>query len=210
MDYTLAGLRQRIVDDKLDDDEFDPDIVDNFINDAQRDIFNQFELPFQEKIFEGSIPIGATMVELPQDVALIQSQYLAGAPNFANRKMKFTDFFQKNQDIINEKPSTPDTWTQYAGNILLSAPTDKEYKLTVFYVRKPKDLLQNQDIPEIPSEFSELLILGAFMRIQKRNEDFDLAQNTEAEYDKQLMQLVNRYGLRSTGPIKLPNQQIRG
>ncbi len=31
MEYNLAGIRKRVLVDKLDDEEFDPEIVDNFI-----------------------------------------------------------------------------------------------------------------------------------------------------------------------------------
>ena len=55
---TLADLRKRVMIDKLDDEDYEPEIIDNFLNDAQRDIFNQFELPFMEKIFIGDVPAG--------------------------------------------------------------------------------------------------------------------------------------------------------
>lgn len=208
MDYNLAGLRNRVLVDKLDDDEFDPNIVDNFINDTQRDIFNQFELPFQEKIFQGVIPAGSTMFQLPSDVAQIQSQTLAGVQNFGNRQVDWRAFFQAYPDADNATPGSPSQWTLYAGNVLLSAPTDKEYTMKLFYIRKPKTLSQNSDVPEIPEEFSELLILGAFRRILERNEDYDLAGQINAQYQAQLMQLVSRYGFReSDGPIKMKNRQ---
>lgn len=208
MDYNLAGLRQRVLVDKLDDDEFDPNIVDRFINDTQRDIFNQFELPFQEKIFQGTIPAGATMFQLPSDVALIQSQTLAGVRNFAQLKCDWRNFFQAYPDVANETPAQPSYWTQYAGNILLSAPTDQEYTMTLFYVKKPQKLEEDANVPELPEEFSELLVLGAFIRILKRNEDFDLAAQESIEYQRILTLLVNRYGFRAAdGPIKMKNQQ---
>ena len=37
---TLADLRKRVMIDKLDDEDYEPEIIDNFLNDAQRDIFN--------------------------------------------------------------------------------------------------------------------------------------------------------------------------
>ena len=211
MQYNLAGIRQRILVDKLDDDEFDPQIVDNFINDAQRDIFNQFELPFQEKIFQGTIPAGSTMFQLPNDLAQMQSQTIAGASGFDGRKVAWRDFFRAHPDVANATPGAPSQWTQYAGNILLSTPTDKDYTMTLFYIRKPKTLTQNSDVPEIPEEFSELLILGAFKRILERNEDFDLANEVEVDYQRILLQLVNRYGARDAdGPIIMKNMQRRG
>lgn len=205
MDYNLAGLRQRVLVDKLDDDEFDPNIVDNFLNDTLRDIHNQFELPFQEKIFQGTVPAGSTMFQLPSDVAIVQSQTFSGVKNFANMKMRWRDFFRSYPDAANESPAQPSAWTTYAQNILLNAPTDDEYTMTIFYIAKPVTLTANSDVPDLPEEFSELLVLGAFMRIQKRNEDYDLAQETEREYQRQLLNLVNRYGFRmADGPIKIP------
>lgn len=209
MNYTLAGLRQRVMIDKLDDEDFDPEIIDNFINDTQRDIFNQFELPFQEKIFSGVIPAGSTMFQLPADLAQVQSHSIAGVRNFMNNKARFRDFFYSYPDAVNEEPSQPSVWTQYAGNILLNAPTDKDYTLNTYYIRKPKVLDQDTSVPEIPEEFSELLILGALMRVHDRNEDSDLYDKVSAQYDRQLTLLAGRYGFRdSSGPIKMKNRQI--
>lgn len=211
MDYNLASLRQRVQVDKLDDEEFDPDIVDRFINDTQREIFNQFELPFQEKIFQGAIPAGSTMFQLPSDLALVQYWSMVGVSNFSQGKVAWRDFVYGNPDVQNTTPGAPSQWTNYAGNILLDRPTDKDYTLTLFYVRKPRRLQENSDVPEIPEEFSELLVLGAYRRILERNEDFDLAATVNAQYQAQLTLLVSRYGFReSNGPIKMQNRQIRG
>lgn len=209
MDYNLASLRQRVMIDKLDDEDFDPEIIDNFINDTQRDIFNQFELPFQEKIFQGAIPAGSTMFELPQDLALAQYWSLAGVSNFSNHNVTWRDFIHANPDVSNQQPGAPSMWTLYAGNVLLDKPTDKEYILTMYYVRKPRTLDQDTSVPEIPEEFSELLILGSLMRVHDRNEDSDLYDKVAGQYERQLNSLVNRYGFReSNGPIKMKNRQI--
>lgn len=210
MDYTLASLRHRVLVDKLDDDEFDSQIVDNFINDTQRDIFTQYELPFQEKIFSGTIPAGSTMFKMPNDVSLVQSHSVVGVPGFANGRMRFKDFFAQYPDAVNAPAQPISAWTLYGGNMLTSAPTDKDYTMMLFYIKSPTTLRADTDVPEIPEEFAELLVLGAFLRIQKRNEDFDLAQYTEADYARKLGELVDRYGMRTTGPIKMKNQQIRG
>lgn len=213
MEYNLAGLRQRILVDKLDDDEFDPQVVDNFINDAQRDIFNQYELPFMEKIFSGSIPTGSTMFTLPDDLAAIQSQVIT-APDGTQHDMQpgYLDFRTFNNMYPTPANNTPGSiyhWTLYAGNVLTSAPTDQDYTMTIFYIKKPKLLAQDEDVPEVPEEFAEALILGALMRIHERNEDTDLAASVSQSYTATMMQLVDRYGFRqSYGPIKMKNSQI--
>lgn len=214
MEHTLAGIRQRVLIDKLDDEEFDPGVVDRFINDTQRDIFNQYELSFQEKIFSGTIPAGSTMFKFPTDVAQIQSQVITGPDgsqsNIAKNYLGFRDFFTAYPTPAGNKPGGIGAWTLYANNMLTSTPTDKEYTMTIFYIKKPQTLVLGTDVPEIPEEFSELLVLGALERVQKRNEDYDLAAQTAIEYQRILGQLVNRYGSRKAdGPIIMKNRQIR-
>lgn len=210
MAYNLAGIRKRVLVDKLDDDEFEPEVVDNFINDTLRDIYNQFELPFQEKIFQGTIPAGASMFQLPDDLAIMQSQTMAGVPGFSRRQTRWRDFIQRNHDVANANAAAPGEWALYSNNILLSAPTDKEYTMTMYYIKRPKRLEQDTDVPELPEEFEELLVLGAYKRILDRNEDFDLGNAVGAQYQNILLQLVSRYGFReSDGPIKMKNTQRR-
>lgn len=210
MDYNLAGLRNRVIVDKLDDDEFEPQIVDNFLNDTLRDIYNQYELPFQEKIFQGTIPAGSTMFKLPSDVAQMQFQSVAGVSNFHAKKTNWRDFIRAHPDTLSATPSAPNNWTLYGGNILLDAPTDDDYTMTMYYIKRPVKLTQDSDVPELPEEFEELLVLGAFRRILERNEDYDLAASVEAQYQSKLVQLVNRYGFRDAdGPIIMKNRQRR-
>jgi len=210
MDYNLVGLRQRVRIDKLDDEEFDSSVIDNFINDTQRDIFNEYELPFQEKIFQGTIPGGSTMFQSPTDLAQLQSQTMVDVPGFSNQKMKWRDFFQTYPDNANATPGKPSNWTLYAGNFIFDKPTDADYTFTLFYIRKPKLLSGDTDVPEVPEDFAELLVLGAYIRVLKRNEDFDQAAFVQNDYDRLLDLLVARYGFREAdGAIKMKNQQIR-
>lgn len=207
MDYTLAGIRQRVLKDKLDDTEYDTDVVDGFINDTQRDIFNQFELPFQEKIFTGTIDAGTLMFRLPVDLALSQSQTVTSPEGLQhNIKSGYLDFqtFNERFPTPANNPAGPISyWTSYGGHMLLSQPTDVEYKMTSFYIKTPAKLVQDSDVPEIPEEFEEMLILGTLERIQDRNEDADLAAVTNQKYVKQLALLVARYGFRQQGQITM-------
>lgn len=212
MDYNLAALRKRVQIDKLDDEEFDPDVIDRFINDTQRDIFNEYELPFMETIFSGVIPAGVTLFKLPKDVAVIQSQTITqptdGAHNLKDGYISFREFNEWYTVPEINTPGAVNKWTLYSNNMLLACPTDKEYTMRMFYISKPITLIEDGSVPQIPEEFSELLVLGALLRIQKRNEDYDLAGFTEQEYNKQLGLMMNRYGFRkSDGPIKMKNKQ---
>lgn len=213
MEYNLATLRRDLALDLLDDEEYDPAILDRAINRAVREIFNQFELPFMEKIFSGTIPEGATMFNYPPDMALAQN-HVVTAPDGSQRNIEggylpFRDFNSVYPTPANNSPGAVAHWTSYGGKIILSRPTDKEYTLDLYYIKKPAKLLADTDVPEIPEEFSELILLGAYIRIAKRNEDTDLAQMALGDYAGQLNKLVERYGYRKTGPIKMKNRQIR-
>lgn len=214
MEYTLQAIRERVINDKLDDEEFDPGIVDRFINDTQRDIFNQYELSFQEKIFGGKLPSTSTMFALPEDLSQLQSAVVTDPSNAVHDIMgQYVDFRTFNR--MHPKPTSREAgaiehWTLYSGNIILSRPTDIEYELTVFYTKKPTKLELPTDVPEIPEEFSELLVLGAYIRCLERNEDFDLAAYMKSDYNNMLDMLVAKYGFRkANGPIKMKNRQIR-
>lgn len=209
MDYTLQGIVKRVQTDKLDDDEFDTGIIGNFVNDTQRDIFNQFELPFQEKIFAGTVPSSSSMFNVPADLALLQSVSMADVPGLSATRMNWRDFFAKYPDNTSAEPGKPTAWTLYAGNIIFDKPTDEDYVLTLFYIRKPIVLTVGTQVPEIPSEFEELLVLGAYIRCLKFNEDNDQANYHEGEYNKMLDLLVTRYGARiSPGSVKMRSSQI--
>ncbi len=209
MDYTLQAIVERVRVDKLDDDEFDTGIIGRFVNDTQRDIFNQFELPFQEKIFAGTVPETSSMVNTPTDLALLQSVSMTDVPGFAATRMNWKDFFEKYPDNTSAEPGKPSAWTLYAGNIIFDKPTDADYTLTMFYIRKPITLTTGTQVPEIPEEFAELLVLGAYIRCLKFNEDNDQAAFHEGEYNKLLDLLVTRYGGRiSPGSVKMKSGQI--
>ena len=210
MDYTLQAIVRRVQTDKLDDDEFDTGIIGNFVNDTQRDIFNQFELPFQEKIFAGTVPSTSFMFNVPTDLALLQHATLAGTPGFFGTRMPWRKFFEMYPDSANETPGKPTAWTLYAGNIVFDKPLDEDMTLTMFYIKKPVLLTTPTAVPEIPEEFAELLVLGAYIRCLKFNEDNDQAVYHEGEYNKMLDLLVTRYGGRlSPGAVKMGNQQIK-
>ena len=213
MEYNLAEIRRAVAVDMLDDEEFDPAIIDRAINRAQREIFNQFELSFMEKIFSGIIPVNSTIFKYPSDLALPQNHVVTSPEgsqkNIESLYMPFRNFTAVYPNPANNEAGEISRWTSYGGNILTSAPTDREYTLDLYYIKKPELLLADGDVPEIPEEFSELLVLGAYIRIAKRNEDTDLAQIALQDYAGQLNKLVERYGYRKTGPIKMQNKQIR-
>lgn len=212
MEYTLGTIRRDVLVDMLDDEEFDPEIVNRAINRAQREIFNQFELSFMEKIYAGDVSEGTTMIKYPADLAQVQNHVVTD-PEGSERSIEssyipFREFTSMFPDPSSNAPGELSYWTSYGGSIIFSQPLSKDYKLTLYYTKKPTPLLVDSDIPEVPEEFGELLALGAYIRIAKRNEDTDLANIAIQDYAGMLNKLVDRYGYRKTGPIKMKTRYV--
>lgn len=197
MAYNLSTIRDRVMIDKLDDEDFEPEVLDNFINDTQNEIFSRYELSFMQKIFKGTIPVGATMFSLPSDVGIVQQQTLTDVDNkttqFLAEPMSWKDFVARFPVPEVEEAGTPGCWCMYGGKILLDRPTDRAYTLTIYYVKKADALRDDQDVPEIPEEFGEVLVLGAYKRALERNEDFDLAAQIDTQYNNKLGDMISRY-----------------
>lgn len=204
MAYTLATLRNRVLDDKLDDTSFDPNIVDRFLNDAQRAVFNTYELPFMEKVFVGLLPSGGTIYTFPDDYQIEQSMVLTD-PSSVRRDLtdNYVDFRTFNSQYYLPTagtPGTPSVWTIHGNKMYIDKPTDQNYTLTLFYLKSPDTMENDNDVPEIPEAFSEVLVLGAYYRILQRNEDFDLALSIKnGDYTDELEKMVERLGKRQTG-----------
>lgn len=214
MEYKLSSIRNQVLDDKLDDTSFDPRVVDRFINATQREIFNTYELPFQEEVFSGTLPSGNRIFEFPEDLQALQSVVVT-SPDGLQRDItslyrRYKDFNQIYPTPSNNEAAPIYAWTSFAGKMYTAAPIDVNYTMDTFYLKKPDLLEDDEDIPEIPEEFQEALVLGAFKRVLERNEDFDLAAVIGNQYNDQLDRMVNRYGYRITGqPVVMaqPNRR---
>lgn len=212
MSYTLSGLRERLLVDKLDDEDFDTEVLDRFINDAQRDIFSESELPFTEKIFTGSLPTGTHMFELPGDVSHLQSLIITDSDghsmNIKDKQLDFQEFNSIYPNPLTNEPGRVMYWTIFGNKMIVSRPLDGEYTMTIYYNKVPKTLVADEDVPEVPEEFEEALLLGAFYRVQFREGDSDEGLLTKSEFRQKIEQMTNRYGFRvGSGPIKMKSRQ---
>lgn len=217
MAYDLAGIRQRVIEDKLDDPDYDTDIVDRFINDAQRSIFNTFELPFVEKVFAGILPSGGYIFTFPDDYQITQALKVVDptedVKDISENYMPFRDFNKAYPIPQTYETGPPSAWTLHGNRLYLSRPTDQAYTLELYYLKKPALLDDDADVPEIPSEWEELLVLGAYIRVLERNEDFDLAAfYRNGDYADELDKLAMRLGKRqSSKPVVMaqPRRTVR-
>ena len=214
MEYNLKSIRDQVLIDKLDDDTFDPEVVDRFINTVQRRIFNTFELQFMEQPFSGVLPAEQRVFGFPSDVQVVQKVIITSPEgtqkDITNLRMRYQDFSAKFPTPANNQAGPIESWTMYGGKMYTSRPTDVAYQMETYYIKKPTVLEADTDVPQIPEEFQELLVLGTFKLVLERNEDYDLAAVIGNQYNDLLDLMVSRYGFRLTGgPLKMaqPNRR---
>jgi hypothetical protein len=214
MAYNLEGIRTRVINDKLDDPEYSASVVDNFINDAQKGIFNQLHLPFLEAQTEDTLSEGDHTHAFPDDYQLSNAIILVSSTgaitNITSNYLTWREYIRLYPYAQGNQEATPSMWTNYGNTLYLSAPANDNYTLIFWYLKRADDLASDGDIPQLPSEFEELLVLGAYYRVLERNEDFDLASfYKDGDYTQELNKLATRYGSRQEGKPPVMSQPLR-
>ena len=94
-------------------------------------------------------------------------------------------------------------FTVFGGKLLYNVPDvsaeidedgdDKFYELSLYYLAKPLPLSQPTDVPVIPYEFGEVLVMGALARAERLRDNFDYAAIYENKYDELVTNMKLRY-----------------
>jgi hypothetical protein len=70
---------------------------------------------------------------------------------------------------------------------------EKFYTLDLYYLARPKMLVQPTDKPVIPYEYGEALLLGALARAEQLRDNFDYAQIYENKKEELITNMKERY-----------------
>jgi hypothetical protein len=214
MAYDLIGLRNRVLDDKLDDTSYSPSVVDNFINDTIRDIAMTYELPAFEEKEDAAIASGSNTFVLPTGYQMAQAFVILSADgnvkkDIGDNYVPFREFIRSYPMAETNEEGAPTFWTSHGGIIYLDRPVDQNYTATLWYLRTPTTLVDTTDVPEIDETFSEIIILGAYYRVLQRNEDYDLAAANEQAYNSKLDKMMVRTTKREGTTPHIMNQPQR-
>jgi len=203
MDYTLETLIS-ILHKRLQDEEFDSDMLTQFLNDSLNEILGEDKYPFMQRIdrytadshgeinlppaYAGTFYIYAKQGKEPRQ----ELKYIPPEEYFENtRRHTFV-------------------YTVFANTLFFRLRKDTEdegFSVTHLYLENPRPLVNSTDRTPIPPQYIEALILGALYRAEQIRDNFDFAQIYQNNQDQILTNMKMRYGpgnLSAKNQSKLP------
>lgn len=196
--YNLSGLTDRIKA-RLKDAQYSDTDIQQFINDAYFDILGDTAYQFLEKAYRASTQDGGPMFLPPDYQTLIHLTATKDHNKHALRYIPSRQFFDtgKNASVKNY------TYTIFGNQLYYSLPDiegeldeegdEKFYTLDLYYLARPKMLVQPTDTPVIPYEYGEALLLGALARAEQLRDNFDYAQIYENKKEELITNMKERY-----------------
>lgn len=208
MAYNLGTLVST-AQSRLRDTSFSSTLLKQFCNDAQRELFNNHRLRFMESSTPMTTSTGSqSLSSLPSNFQLALDLRITSPASYATLLQFMTeDDFDKSYP----QPSlagngVPFLWYDSAGIPKIFPQADAlGYTITMRYLKTPVELSADADVPEIPAEFQEILILGMIVRAEQTKENFDQAMYLQQGLDELILDMVKRFGFRQAGgPIIMP------
>jgi hypothetical protein len=208
MAYNLGALVTK-VQQRIRDTGYSTTEIKDYINDTQNDIFNEYRIPFMETTInytltpsESDITDGAG---LPANY--VQALDLLLTTDGQERLLRYNDIrvqdsqYPDSDDLTAHTAGTPYNWYNYADTIrVFPAPAEAD-TVKLRYFKKPTEIESDAAIPEIPSEFAEILVVGAAYRVLQVKDNYDQAGILQNKYDELLQKLVFKYSYKQVGTV---------
>ena len=217
MPYQLSDIVTK-VQQRVRDTGYSSTEITNYINDTQNDVFNEYALPFMQSTQDYTLTIDEPDITngsgLPADYA--QAITLVNTFNGNKEVIPYIDFtvleeeYPDPEDLTQYPSGSPLYWYIYDQTIKVYPAPEQAYTVTLKYRSKPVVLSADADVPQIPSEFEELLVSGASYRVLQVKDNYDQAGIHQNKYDEILQKLVKRYSVPQTGsPLRMRIGRIR-
>ena len=164
------------------------------INMAQNEILSYMPWPFMEtSVGPSASPL--TISNLDQILSVVAVD--------GNVKRELSQ--QDRRFILNLDPDLTQTGAPMAywleGNVVTVWPSSTTDNVTVRYIPVPTDLASDSDTPAIPTQFHDLIVLGAVFQAQMDNDDMQGAQFTRSVWQNRIDGMVQRVmGRNLAGP----------
>lgn len=202
----VAKVQQRVRDTSYSASE-----IKNYLNDAQNDVFNEYRLKFMKTSVNYTVSVGVSDITNGSDLPTnyVEAIKLINTTGGQEHDIPYIDqdeldeMYPDNGDTTQYANGQPEFWYEDEGTIrLFPAPAD-EYTLKLRYWKKPTILSADSDVPEIPSEFEEILLSGASYRVLQVKDNYDQAGIHENKYDELVRKLVAKYTPGPSGSVRI-------
>lgn len=207
MSYVLSDIATR-VQTRVRDSGYSTTTIKGFINDTQNSIFNEYDLRFMETSTTYNLTTNVQDITngsgLPSDF-VSPINLVITTDNYEN-DLIYVDYKELDElfpDQSSTTATTPRYWWFYGDTISVYPKPDQAYVVRLRYLKKPTALSADGDVPDVPSEFEELLVYGAAYRVFEEKDMDEKAANFEAKYNREVQKLVNRYAFRRKGELPI-------
>lgn len=213
MSYTLESIRTQ-VKNRISDQNFSNAMINQFINDEQREVLNYYDLPFNRSTSVQSISSGNNTIALPADNQRIKSLRITAPAGFDTSLDAFYLPYNRFSEIFRKPNYYTDTtiswWTIYNTDIIFSNNADQTYTVQIDYTSAPTELTTDSDVPVLPQEFQEILVLGAMVRCLESNDDNDIASYQNAKKNLLVQAMLKRYAPQQVAKTQILRNSYRG
>lgn len=206
MAYILSDIVTR-VQQRIRDTGYSSTEITSYINDAQRDIFNEYRFPFIQTTQPYTLAPNVSDITngsgLPVDY--VQALNLTLTNVGTNQLLQYMDirqideFYPDPDNPVTNPPSIPTKWYVSGETIKVYPIPNSAYTLSLQYYKKPTTLSADSDVPEVPPEFEELLVLGASYRVLQVKDNYDQAGVLQNKFDEILQKLAVKYNQAQVG-----------
>lgn len=197
MAYQLSTVRSK-VQQRVGDTGYSTGEIDNYINDTQNDVFNEYRLPSMKTSQNYTVTSG--VADITNGVGLptnyVEAVSLRDYTTGQQQDIPFIDLDDL-EDMYPDYDTQSNGQPRYAyfadDTINLFPAPGGAYTLKLRYYKKPTTLSADADVPEIPSEFEELLVAGAAYRVLQVKQAYDEAGIYENKYAELLQKFYDKY-----------------
>jgi hypothetical protein len=198
----ITAVQQRVRDSAYSTSE-----ITQYLNDCQNDIFNEYRLPFMETS-QAYLTV-ANVADITNGAGL-PTNYVQAIDLFntdANlvipyKDIRDVDTLAQDPNFVNTSVTVPGVmWTMYAQIPILTPTPTVAYNVLLRYYKKPTLLANTNDVPSIPSNYQEVLVIGAAYRVMQVKDNYDQSMVLQNKYDELLQKLVNQASPKQVGHI---------
>lgn len=214
-DYNLSTLVAD-VKDELQDESYDENRIIRYINQTYLETFGEVPYSFFEKTYKYET-IDSGELEVPKDFQsmirlVVEKDKMKWPLKYIAPREYYADWHGMR---VYEYTMIGNTVHFHLPEVDCKTIDDNDsknyYTMKIYYLAKPVKLQNPTDVPLIPSEYQEILILGALAQAERRRGNYDFAQIYDNRKAELTTNMAMRYGPRQLegGNRAFPPVRIR-